>query len=285
MWRQEVSRRVQAHRARRRKPEASLPLDFDGSGEAAVAGRGWREEPAKSSSPPAQRARRHLRGARALTEEPAARVIEFPKASASPELQPGVTCRGEKRTEEELAEPLLDFETPRILEAPEAPEIMTPPAMAQIRLDAPAESPPRACEIELPLRVAPLAARIYAALVDSLLVSSATACFGMIVVTMLKELPQSRLAVLCAFAVPGLLWMIYQYLFLVYGKQTLGMQMAGLELTTFDSRPAARRQRLGRLLATMLAAVSCGMGFVWALLDEDRLGWHDRISRTYLQES
>ena len=24
-----------------------------------------------------------------------------------------------------------------------------------------------------------------------------------------------------------------------------------------------------------------GLGFLWSLFDEDRLGWHDRITRTY----
>jgi hypothetical protein len=28
-----------------------------------------------------------------------------------------------------------------------------------------------------------------------------------------------------------------------------------------------------------------GLGFAWALVDEDCLGWHDRITRTYLRRS
>ncbi len=26
-----------------------------------------------------------------------------------------------------------------------------------------------------------------------------------------------------------------------------------------------------------------GLGYVWALVDEDRVGWHDRISRTHVR--
>jgi len=26
-----------------------------------------------------------------------------------------------------------------------------------------------------------------------------------------------------------------------------------------------------------------GLGYAWALVDEDRLGWHDRISQTHLR--
>jgi hypothetical protein len=29
--------------------------------------------------------------------------------------------------------------------------------------------------------------------------------------------------------------------------------------------------------------LSLGLGFFWALVDEHTLGWHDRISQTYLK--
>jgi hypothetical protein len=35
----------------------------------------------------------------------------------------------------------------------------------------------------------------------------------------------------------------------------------------------------------MMSALSLGVGFVWALVDEDTLGWHDRISGTYMRRS
>jgi len=31
----------------------------------------------------------------------------------------------------------------------------------------------------------------------------------------------------------------------------------------------------------MLAVCPLGLGLLWVLLDDDRLGWHDRISRMY----
>ena len=34
-------------------------------------------------------------------------------------------------------------------------------------------------------------------------------------------------------------------------------------------------------LALALSSVSLGLGFVWAIVDEDTLCWHDRITRTY----
>jgi hypothetical protein len=38
------------------------------------------------------------------------------------------------------------------------------------------------------------------------------------------------------------------------------------------------RRRVG---AQMLAVCPLGLGLLWVLLDDDRLGWHDRISRMY----
>jgi hypothetical protein len=43
--------------------------------------------------------------------------------------------------------------------------------------------------------------------------------------------------------------------------------------------------RVQRALALILSCVSLGMGFLWSLFDEDSLGWHDRITRTYLRQS
>jgi uncharacterized RDD family membrane protein YckC len=33
--------------------------------------------------------------------------------------------------------------------------------------------------------------------------------------------------------------------------------------------------------ALLLSALPLGLGLLWAVFDEDRLGWHDRISGTY----
>jgi len=37
------------------------------------------------------------------------------------------------------------------------------------------------------------------------------------------------------------------------------------------------------VLASFLSAVSLGLGYLWCLLDQDGLCWHDRITRTYVQ--
>ena len=36
-----------------------------------------------------------------------------------------------------------------------------------------------------------------------------------------------------------------------------------------------------RVFATVLAACPLGLGLLWMWMDDDRLGWHDRMSRMY----
>ncbi|HWR34976.1 MAG TPA: RDD family protein, partial [Clostridia bacterium] len=82
--------------------------------------------------------------------------------------------------------------------------------------------------------------------------------------------------------VPCFFWCVYQYLLLVYCGRTVGMQMAGITLRTFEGRHPNWAERKNRALALVLSGASMGLGFVWAYVDPDMLCWHDRISRTYV---
>jgi len=68
----------------------------------------------------------------------------------------------------------------------------------------------------------------------------------------------------------------------VFSKTTPGLWLAKLEVTRFDGAPASRSLRRWRVLASLLSCVSLGLGYAWCFLDEDRLSWHDRITRTHL---
>jgi hypothetical protein len=61
------------------------------------------------------------------------------------------------------------------------------------------------------------------------------------------------------------------------------MRITELDLRTFEAAPVPRRKRRWRAIAMMVSAMSLGMGFLWAVIDEDGLCWHDRISRTLLR--
>ena len=63
------------------------------------------------------------------------------------------------------------------------------------------------------------------------------------------------------------------------------MSMFQLELCTFAGTGTSMFDRQRRTLASALSGFSMGLGYAWALVDEDRIGWHDRISRTHLRST
>jgi uncharacterized RDD family membrane protein YckC len=217
-------------------------------------------------------------------------VIEFPRS-----LEQDLLFANE------LAEAISA--TPRILES-ESPEVAVEPEpeprlqqLATFHLDDYVSSASSIDDwhqdeedetdshIELPLQVAPANARTMCVLTDAVVVLAASALFAVIVISIAKFVPQGRAGAALALLLPLGLWSAYHYLFLVYGGATLGMQMAQLELTSFEGCVPTRRVRAWRALSLLLSCASLGLGFAWAMVDEDRLGWHDRITRTYLRRS
>jgi hypothetical protein len=59
------------------------------------------------------------------------------------------------------------------------------------------------------------------------------------------------------------------------------MLYARIGLCTFGDDNPTRSQMRRRILALLLAGAPLGLGLVWSLLDEEGLGWHDRISKMY----
>lgn len=272
-WRSEVSSRVRRYRHRKGyDTSACLSLDFETAAEppahAVLDSPGafmdiqFFADP-KEHRPESREAAFSRRRAEAAE---APKVIEFPRPAA-----------------EELAEPVLD--RPRILEAPAPVQLTLEDAPLAITLD-PAPEPEQnypALEVfEVPIQVAPLPLRAMAAGMDWLLVMFAAACFALVVTRMVDAMPQGKSAFGLALLTVGIFWSLYQYVFLVYGTMTPGMQFAGLRLQRFDAERAGCDQRRVRALSLVLSFASVGLGFAWAVVDEDTLCWHDRISRTYL---
>jgi uncharacterized RDD family membrane protein YckC len=270
---------VESYRARRRRPirERSLPLDFERAvnreitnGQLAdsreeeyrVPSTEYRAEPAGNEASEVEL------GAQEVEEAQESKIIEFPRHVMLPVMPPSI---------EELAESIMD--RPRILEAPE--EVDTASPLSDISV-APEQEQYPAVEFELPLQVAPMSRRVFAGLVDALIVLLGAAVFVWIVLKAGVPMPPAKAGFLFAMAASCVFWVIYQYLFLVYAGITPGMQIARLRLITFDGGPVRRQARRGRSVAMALSTLSLGLGLIWALLDEDTLCWHDRITRTYV---
>jgi len=190
----------------------------------------------------------------------------------------------------ELVQELRIQSAPRIVYAAEIPppaeQMELLPSFDDIRLESPVESPQ--IELEMPLQVAPLNMRGMAGVVDVGIVVAVTAALAIGFTQVMPSAVSAvspRMAGPCLLAAAGVLWLTFQYLFLVYGRGTPGMVFCDLELITLAGRPASTSSRRIRALACAVSAWSVGLGYLWTLVDEDMLGWHDRMSGTCLKQS
>lgn len=164
----------------------------------------------------------------------------------------------------------------------------TGPEWSDIQLDAQPEeqilAEPAPVAVPAPeLELAPMHLRLMAALVDGALIVSALAATAALVARNASALPSLRASEIGAAVALLLVATAYEVLFFTLGKATPGMRYARVQLCTLDGQSPTRSQRTSRLAALLLSMVPVGLGLAWALFDEDRLTWHDRLSGTYLR--
>lgn len=200
--------------------------------------------------------------------EPSAKVIEFPRSAAIPVFRAS-----------ELADPVFDFDRPRIVEAPEI--LPPPPALGGMLIEPlQQETAERRADSALATPIASIARRAIAALMDGVIVASSLATFVAIVLRLSPVRGPLPLLAGAAGVIAVLLWAAYKFLFVVYTGSTPGLRIARLQLAGFDGSRLNRRMRRWRVLTSFLSACSAGLGYLWCFLDQDGLCWHDRITRT-----
>ncbi|HYK48688.1 MAG TPA: RDD family protein [Terriglobales bacterium] len=277
--RREIASRLERYRARR-KPRPprypSLRLPFDSSDKwMPVSGSAL----ARSAEIPAELGSQNSREQNAPQlvesrtriieeEELFANVIEFPRSAALPVYQPN-----------ELAEPI--FERPRIVEAPEI--LPPPPALGGMMLEASRTGEAdRKTGADLALPLASLPRRIWAGFLDAAILIAALAGFAAIFGWINPDRPPIHIMATAVSIVAVVSWAAYHFLFMVYTGSTPGLRLARLQLVRFDGSMTKRRVRRWRVLASYVSALSLGLGYLWSILDEDGLCWHDRITHTHL---
>jgi uncharacterized RDD family membrane protein YckC len=217
--------------------------------------------------------------------EPSGRVIAFPRSAAIPVFR----ASG-------LADPVFDHTRPRIVEAPEI--LPPPPALGGMLIEPAHREPIDLRSGESPSSSASIARRLLAALIDGTILAMALAAFATIFLHLNPNLSPSPnlflnlslrlvreslplLAGLGGIAIA--LWAAYEFLFVVYTGSTPGLRATRLRMASFDGSPLSHRSRRWRVLASLLSALSMGLGYLWCLLDQDGLCWHDRITRTHVR--
>ena len=281
-WRHEVVSRLERYRARR-KPRAprypSLRLPFDSADS-------WLPVSASalavSSTVPAPELTRESRNehdiphlvvesSSEIIEEPElfSNVIEFPRSAAVPAYYAN-----------ELAEPI--FERPRIVEVPEV--LPPPPALGGILMEpAQPREPERRAATGPLVASASIPRRMLAGLLDTLILVAALAGFGAMFEWLNPQRPPMAVLALALTIVAVILWAAYEFLFMVYTGSTPGLRLARLQLVRFDGSPVSRPIRRWRVLASYVSAFSLALGYLWSVLDEDGLCWHDRMTRTHFR--
>ena len=74
----------------------------------------------------------------------------------------------------------------------------------------------------------------------------------------------------------------FHILFWMRGGQTLGMRAWRLRVVRNDGKALTFKDALVRYLSAIISLAALGLGFLWVLIDQEKLSWHDRISGTRL---
>ena len=304
-WRREIVSRVQQHRARRRRPvdPNAMELDFPADDSYSF---GVETDDGRMPPPPE---RFHEIVIPQNMVKPVMGRPEPTKVIRFPRTQPAYVPTVEEVMLDELEQAAPAPDAPRIImEAYEAepmelqqqeiePSEIEPVARPSLRGQQMDLLPcfddiqlePEEARIdhddEVIPRPAPMHQRLVAGVVDVAIVFLATGAFALTFMEAAEQVPHSSMTMVCILAAGGIFWLVFQYIFLVFRRATPGMDFAGLELCTFEGKATTMFERQSRAAASALSGFSMGLGYFWALVDEDRVGWHDRISRTHLRAS
>lgn len=165
--------------------------------------------------------------------------------------------------------PLLGMEMPPRTEAVAVETLVKP-------------RPKTANEVRCSATVAPLQIRFMAAVLDAtvLLIALGTfwGVFHQLGGAISADREGARAVGVTAFFVVGFYWTFH----VGYFGGTPGMVWLGLRLLNFHGRRANGSQRAARALGLLFSTATFGIGFAWALLDDEKLTWHDRMSKTFI---
>ncbi|HSZ15588.1 MAG TPA: RDD family protein [Terracidiphilus sp.] len=139
--------------------------------------------------------------------------------------------------------------------------------------------PPSTCGTRIDL--APLGLRMMAATIDFALIVAMVCAGGLGIAGHMLHPPAMKTAEMSAGFALLLVTVFYHAFFLLTTMATPGMMYARIALCTFDDEQPTRLQVRDRLGAMLVSLLPVGLGLAWSIFDEDRLSWHDRLSRTY----
>ncbi|MFZ0212052.1 MAG: RDD family protein [Candidatus Acidiferrales bacterium] len=132
------------------------------------------------------------------------------------------------------------------------------------------------------LPVAELSTRRLAGVLDAIIVAAVFVGFLGLFRSLGGQLGFLRPELGVYAAIFFLIYALYFVLFTLFSGATPGMQIRSLTAVAIDGTFPETRQLLWRSFGYLLSAGTVLLGFLWALWDEDKLTWHDRMSHTYI---
>jgi len=137
-------------------------------------------------------------------------------------------------------------------------------------------------QIQEGLAPAPVRARMASGAIDALFVCSCVLVFLTVILYIPGFVFRSMASRLSLGCIGLLISASYLFLFTLLGNQTLGMVHKHLRVINFEGKPPSLRETSLRCFGCLISLGCFGLGFIWALLDSERLTWHDRISKTLI---
>jgi uncharacterized RDD family membrane protein YckC len=196
---------------------------------------------------------------------------------------PPVRTAGESARIHEIE--LYEEERPR----PRAPQRVSPKQRQNERveiniqpeLDFSARPDDRAHPQTALVPVAGLVERRRAGMLDGLFLALTYAGFLGLFRSLGGQLVMEKVDAVVYLAAFFLFYAQYFFLFPTLAGATPGMQLRGLTIVRLDGSLPDTQQLLWRSFGYVLSGATM-LGFFWALWDEDRFTWQDRISQTYI---
>jgi uncharacterized RDD family membrane protein YckC len=228
-------------------------------------------------------------------EPDATQELERPKApQLGPQIVPQQTAPPVERRREPAYQASLfgpqevrRVQDPPVVRQPKAAPPAAPkpkrqrPAQKSLEFPEPEKLTTVQSSIYCNAMVAPAPLRVAAVIFDLLYPCAAVALFWSALHFSGEDVALAKMPVWMYGAILVLVTALYRLLYSMGNADTPGVRWAGLKLLDFDGRQPTRDQRLKRLFAGCISIVAAGLGVIWALLDEEKLTWHDHMSGTF----
>lgn len=132
-----------------------------------------------------------------------------------------------------------------------------------------------------PLPHCSLGRRLAAILYDSLLLAAVLFMASLLVLPLMGDHPSGGAILAFRFYLLLIIFAFFAW-FWTHGGQTLGMRAWRIRLQNRNPGPVTLWQVMLRFIIATFSWLLLGFGFLWSLIDKEKLTWHDRYSMTEL---